>query len=58
VPRPSKKKFRDDEEFDEPQVLPVRPHEQLLIDAMPELTATRVICTTAGRAQFAETFAR
>lgn len=25
---------------------------------MPELTATRVICTTAGRAQFAETYAR
>ena len=58
MPRPSKKKFRDDEEFDEPQVLPVRPHEQLLIDAMPELTATHVICTTAGRAQFAETYAR
>jgi 16S rRNA (guanine1207-N2)-methyltransferase len=59
VPRPSKKKHRDDDEFDdEPQSLPVRPHEQLLIDAMPELTATRVICTTAGRAQFAETYAR
>lgn len=59
VARSSKKKQRDDEEFlDEPQVLPVRPHEQLLIDAIPELTATRVICTTGGRAQFAETYAR
>ena len=59
MPRPPKKKPRDDDEFaDEPQSLPVRPHEQLLIDAMPELTATRVICTTAGRAQFAETYAR
>ena len=38
--------------------LPVRPHEQLLIDAMPELEAARVVCTTAGRAQFAETYAR
>ena len=38
--------------------LPVRPHEQLLIDAIPELAATRVLCTTAGRAQFAETYAR
>ncbi len=38
--------------------LPVRPHEQLLIDAIPELEAARVLCTTAGRAQFAETYAR
>ena len=59
MPRPAKKKHRDDDEYDdEPQVLPVRPHEQLLIDAIPELTATRVICTTGGRAQFAETYAR
>ncbi len=58
--RSSKKKHRDDdEEFpDEPQILPVRPHEQLLIDVIPELTATRVICTTGGRGQFAETYAR
>lgn len=60
MPRPPKKKHRDDdeEEYAEPQALPVRPHEQLLIDAMPELTATNVICTTAGRAQFAERYAR
>lgn len=59
MPSSSKKKRRDDDEYDDlPQALPVRPHEQLLIDAMPELTATRVICTTAGRAQFAETYAR
>jgi len=38
--------------------LPVRPHEQLLIDAIPELEAARVVCTTAGRAQFAENYAR
>jgi 16S rRNA (guanine1207-N2)-methyltransferase len=70
VPRSSKKKRRDDDEFDEPQVLPVRPHEQLLIDALPNLTdkresaepsappARNVICTTGGRAQFGETYAR
>lgn len=59
VPRSSKKKNRDDEEIlDQPQVLPVRPHEQLLIDVIPELTAKQVICTTGGRAQFAETYAR
>ena len=58
MPRPSKKKHQDEEFADEPQVLPVRPHEQLLIDAMPELDAKRVICTTGGRAQFAETYAR
>lgn len=60
VPRPAKKKKRldDDEYGDEPLALPVRPHEQLLIEAIPELTATRVICTTGGRGQFAETYAR
>lgn len=58
MPRPPKKKHRDDDEFAEPQGLPVRPQEQLLIDAMPELAATRVVCTTAGRAQFAEIYAR
>jgi 16S rRNA (guanine1207-N2)-methyltransferase len=58
VPRPSKSKSDDDEFPDEPSALPVRPHEQLLIDALPELSATRVICTTGGRAQFAETYAR
>lgn len=46
-----------DEEASAPR-LPVRPHEQLLIDAIPELDAARVVCTTAGRAQFAETYAR
>ena len=59
VPRPSKKKHRDDEELEEiPSALPVRPHEQLLIDAIDELSANRVICTTAGRGQFAEAYAR
>jgi 16S rRNA (guanine1207-N2)-methyltransferase len=57
VPRSSKKNRRDEEEFDEPSSLPTRAHEQLLIDAIPELDATRVLCTTGGRAQFARTYA-
>lgn len=43
---------------DQPAELPVRPHEQLLIDLIPELSATRALCTTGGRAQFAEALAR
>jgi 16S rRNA G1207 methylase RsmC len=35
----------------------VRPQEKLLIDAIPELTGNRVICTSAGRAQFAVAYA-
>ncbi|MBM4077610.1 MAG: methyltransferase, partial [Planctomycetes bacterium] len=38
--------------------LPVRTHEQLLIDVIPEVIGERVVCTTAGRAQFAEAYAR
>lgn len=59
---PSSRKRKKDAEFEEedalPQSLPVRPHEQLIIDAIPELPAGQVICTTGGRAQFAETYAR
>lgn len=59
MPSKKKKKSRDEEELSpEPQELPVRLHEQLLIDLLPELEPTRVICTTGGRAQFAETCAR
>ena len=62
MPRPAKPIPHDDEYcFDEDvptASLPVRPHEQLLIDVIPELHAVRVLCTTAGRAQFAETYAR
>ena len=35
----------------------IRPQEKLLIDALPELTGNRVICTSAGRAQFAVAYA-
>ena len=52
----SEEESYDDEEAS--TALPVRPHEQLLIDAIPELEAARVVCTTAGRGQFAETYAR
>lgn len=31
-----------------------RPHEQLLIDLLPELAAERLLCNTAGRGQFAQ----
>lgn len=36
---------------------PVRPAEQRLIDLAPELAAGRLLCNTAGRAQFARAFA-
>ena len=35
----------------------IRPQEKLLIDAIPELKGDRVICTSAGRAQFAVAYA-
>lgn len=35
----------------------IRPQEKLLIDAIPELTGSRVLCTSAGRAQFAVAYA-
>lgn len=35
----------------------IRPQEKLLIDVIPELKGERVICTSAGRAQFAVAFA-
>ena len=35
----------------------IRPQEKLLIDAIPELTGQRVLCTSAGRAQFAVAYA-
>jgi len=35
----------------------IRPQEKLLIDTLPELTGNRVICTSAGRAQFAVAYA-
>jgi 16S rRNA (guanine1207-N2)-methyltransferase len=35
----------------------IRPQEKLLVDAIPELTGQRVICTSAGRAQFAVAYA-
>ncbi|MEX0700681.1 MAG: methyltransferase [Planctomycetales bacterium] len=37
---------------------PVRPAERLLIEAVPELDAERIVCTSAGRAQFAAEAAR
>lgn len=55
---PSKKSKRDDPSPEDPLPLPVRPHEQLLIDLIPELSAKRVLCTTAGRGQLAESLAR
>jgi 16S rRNA (guanine1207-N2)-methyltransferase len=35
----------------------IRPQEKLLIDAIPEMSGQRVICTSAGRAQFAVAYA-
>ena len=35
----------------------IRPQEKLLIDALPEISGERVICTSAGRAQFAVAYA-
>ena len=35
----------------------IRPQEKLLIDAIPEVKGSRVICTSAGRAQFAVAYA-
>jgi 16S rRNA G1207 methylase RsmC len=35
-----------------------RPQERLLLDLIPELPAGRVLCNTAGRAQFAASYAR
>lgn len=35
----------------------IRPQEQLLLDALPELSAGRLLVNTAGRAQFAAAFA-
>ena len=35
----------------------IRPQEKLLIDALPELKGDRVICTSAGRAQFGVAYA-
>jgi 16S rRNA (guanine1207-N2)-methyltransferase len=35
---------------------PVRPQERLLIEAVPELPAGRLLCNTAGRAQFAAAY--
>ena len=40
------------------QAIPPRPQEQLLIDLLPELTATRILCTSAGLAQFAHAAAQ
>ena len=42
---------------DAPKAPRVRSSEQLLIDAIPDLQADRVLCTSLGRAQFAERFA-
>lgn len=36
----------------------IRPQEKLLIDALPELSGKRVLCTSAGRAQFAVAYAQ
>ena len=36
----------------------IRPHEQLLVAIIPELSAARVLTNTAGRGQFAAAFAR
>ena len=36
----------------------IRPHEQLLIELIPELSAPRVLTNTAGRGQFAAAYAR
>lgn len=40
-----------------PHSFHIRPQEQLLIEAIPELSGKRVICTSAGRGQFAAAYA-
>lgn len=45
-------------EAEVPHSFQTRPQEQLLIDAMGELNGNRVICNSAGRAQFADAYAR
>lgn len=40
-------------ELRESPTLRVRPQEQLLIDTLPEISGGRILCNTAGRAQFA-----
>jgi 16S rRNA (guanine1207-N2)-methyltransferase len=38
--------------------LPIRPHEQLLIELIPQLPAARVLTSSAGRGQFAAAYAK
>lgn len=49
---------RDEEESESyvPGVLRLRPHEQLLVDALADLPAGRLLCNTAGRGQFARAY--
>lgn len=55
----SKKSRRADAEIstDSPLSTPARAQEQLLIRRIPQFTANKVLCTTAGRGQFARELA-
>lgn len=62
MPKPRSKKpaRRSADEFfpeDMPSGTPARPQEQLLIERIPELDPRKVLCTTAGRGQFARELA-
>src|SRR6478752_3017394 len=54
-PRVSRRNKHVDESV--PHSYAIRPQEQLLIEVIPELTGHRVICNSAGRAQFAAAYA-
>lgn len=54
MPRPKHKSRRTDS--DSPAA--VRPQEQLLLDTLPELSGSNVLCLSAGWGQFAVEFAR
>lgn len=53
MPRPTKPV-----EEEVPHSFAIRPQEELLIEVIPELQGKRVICNSAGRAQFAEAYAQ
>ncbi len=56
-PKKSSRRRADETESAARAGIPPRPQEQLLIDRIPRLDPGRVLCTTAGRGQFARELA-
>lgn len=54
----TRRKKNEEEVVEIPHSYYVRPQEKLLIDVIPELSGSRVICNSAGRAQFAVAYAQ